>query len=340
MLMDDAILEKFIKDYIDAQSMPEVLFTWHGGEPMLRGLVFYRKVLKLQQKYGRGRQIDNVLQTNGTLMTREWAQFLHDNGFLVGVSIDGPEEIHNKYRQRFDKVMECIALLKEYDVMWNAMAVVTADSAKNPVGVYRFLRQIDARFMQFSPLVYNPQCLNMEHVAPYTKDAALTGEMWGDFLCGVFDEWVKEDVGNYYVETFDATLANMIGVMPGTCCFSPTCGQVGAMEYNGDVYSCDHFVAPEFKLGNIKHNTFIEMMYGEKQSLFGAAKEKTLPAKCKECRYLKLCNGECPKNRYTMTTAEGEAGDNILCAGYYRYFQHTEPFMREMEAILRRKGDV
>lgn len=336
MLMDDALLEKFIKDYIDAQSMPEVLFTWHGGEPMLRGLDFYKKVLRLQQKYGHGRKIDNALQTNGTLMTREWAQFLHDNGFLVGVSIDGPEEIHNKYRQRFDKVMECIALLKEYDVMWNAMAVVTADSAKNPVGVYRFLRQLDARFMQFSPLVYNPQCSNMEHVAPYTKDAALTGEMWGDFLCGVFDEWVKEDVGDYYVEIFDATLSNMLGVTPGTCCFSPTCGQVGAMEYNGDVYSCDHFVAPEFKLGNIKNNTFIEMMYGEKQSQFGEAKRTALPTKCKRCCYVSLCYGECPKNRYTVTTEAGEAGENILCAGYYRYFQHTEPFMREMEAILRR----
>lgn len=331
--MSDDVLESFVKSYIEQQSMPEVLFTWHGGEPMVRGLEFYKKVMALQRKYAKGIHVDNVLQTNGVLLNEEWCEFLHDNGWLVGISIDGPKEIHDKYRRdtaqkpSFDKVMRGIELLKRYDVMWNAMAVVTKDSALRAREVYRFFKSIEAKYIQFSPLVYNPECANMEHLSPMVKDGALTAELWGDFLCNVFDEWEKEDVGEYYVELFDATLACYVGVEPGTCCFSPECGRVGVIESNGDVYSCDHFVVPEFRLGNIRNASLLSMMDSKSQRAFGEAKSASLPEKCMRCEFLKLCYGECPKNR-------NADGVNILCEGYRRYFLHTKEFMEEQARLL------
>lgn len=324
--MSDDMLELFVKNYIEQQSVSEVLFTWHGGEPTLRGLDFYRKVMALQKKYARGMHVDNVLQTNGMLLNEEWCRFLHDNGWLVGVSIDGPASIHDRYRKgrdgmpTFDRVMATIDLLKRYDVMWNAMAVVTKESARNAKEVYRFFKSIEARYLQFSPLVYNPDCENLEHVSPMVREGALTAEQWGVFLCDVFDEWVKEDVGEYFVEQFDATLACYMDVEPGTCCFSPVCGRVGVIENNGDVFSCDHFVVPQHRLGNIRDFSFVEMMCGERQRAFGRRKSEALPESCRQCEYLRLCYGECPKNR----RADGK---NLLCEGYKRYFEHTREFM-------------
>ena len=325
-LMSDDLLEKFIHDYIEAQAMPQVLFTWHGGEPMMRGLEFYKKIIRLESKHSHGKHIDNVIQTNGMFMTDEWAEFLHDNGWLVGISIDGPQEFHDAFRKdkggkaSFQRVINAIEMLRQHDVMWNAMAVVHSINVKHPVETYNFFKEIDARYIQFTPLV-TPKC-----------DATITAKEWGDFLCSVFDEWVKEDVGEYFVEIFDATLANWVGETPGICCFSPYCGQAGVIEHDGSVYSCDHFVSPRHKLGNIREHTFIEMMFGEQQRNFGRSKRTTLPRKCRECKYLFACNGECPKNRLSLTD-EGEPGLNYLCEGYYKYFEHVAPFM---EAKARR----
>lgn len=322
-IMSDELLERFINQYIEAQSMPQVLFTWHGGEPMLRGIEFYKKVLQLEEKHAHGKIIDNVLQTNGILMTEEWAEFLHDNGFLVGISIDGPEEYHNAHRgHSFHQVMNAIEILTKYDVMWNAMAVISNTNAVHPKEVYKFFKDINAKYIQFTPLVRTNYLTN-------GFNGAIDPLLWGYFLCEVFDEWVKSDVGEYFIEIFDATLANWMGETPSPCCFAPTCGQAGIMEYNGDVYSCDHFVYPKYKLGNIKDNTFIEMMFGRQQKEFGMNKWNTLPEKCKKCKYLFACNGECPKNRYTANE-NGETGLNYLCEGYYKYFEHVAPFMDSM----------
>ncbi len=322
-IMSDELLETFIRQYIESQSMPQVLFTWHGGEPMLRGIDFYKKVLQIEEKYARGRIIDNVLQTNGILMTEEWAKFLHDNGFLIGISIDGPEEFHNAHRgNTFHKVMYAIELLKEFDVMWNAMVVVSNINATHPEEMYNFFKLINAKYIQLTPLVRTNYQTNG------FKDA-VNPLLWGDFLCKIFDEWVINDVGEYFINIFDATLANWMGETPGPCCFAPTCGQVGVIEYNGDVYSCDHFVYPEYKLGNIKEHTFIEMLFGEQQKKFGMNKWSTLPHKCRKCKYLFACNGECPKNRYTENEY-GETGLNYLCEGYYKFFEHVAPFMNTM----------
>ena len=325
-IMSDELLERFINQYIEAQSMPQVLFTWHGGEPMLRGIEFYKKVLQLEEKHAHGKIIDNVLQTNGILMTEEWAEFLHDNGFLVGISIDGPEEYHNAHRgHSFHQVMNAIEILTKYDVMWNAMAVISNTNAVHPKEVYKFFKDINAKYIQFTPLVRTNYLTN-------GFNGAIDPLLWGYFLCEVFDEWVKSDVGEYFIEIFDATLANWMGETPSPCCFAPTCGQAGIMEYNGDVYSCDHFVYPKYKLGNIKDNTFIEMMFGRQQKEFGMNKWNTLPEKCKKCKYLFACNGECPKNRYTANE-NGETGLNYLCEGYYKYFEHVAPFMDSMQII-------
>ena len=312
--MSNEVLELFIRQYIDAQTTPQVLFTWHGGEPMLRGLDFYRKVLRLQQRYARGRHIDNIIQTNGLLMTEEWAEFLHDNGFLVGISIDGPKEFHDEYRKvnngssSFDSVMASIELLKDKDVMWNAMCTVNEKNILHPVEVYRFFKAIDARYIQFSPL-FLPEDEQVRKVI---------ADNWGNFLCGVFDEWKKDDVGKFFVGIFDATLACWMGVAPGTCCFSPTCGQAAVVEHNGDLYSCDHFVDREHCLGNIREKTILEMMNSESQRRFGQQKSSLLAAECRDCQFLRLCHGECPKNRVD--------GRNYLCQGYRQYFHHTAKF--------------
>ena len=318
--LSEELLETFIRQYIEAQTMPEVLFTWHGGEPLLQPLSFYRKALELQQRYARGRQIDNCLQTNGTLLTDEWCEFLRENRFLVGISIDGPQTYHDAYRCRsFDKVMRGIRLLQKHHVEWNAMATVNHLNADHPVEFYRFFKEIGCQYLQFTPVV--------------ERDFSVTPEQWGRFLCGVYDEWVKADVGQIFVQLFDATLANWAGEPPGICSMSPTCGRAAVMEANGDVYSCDHFVFPEYRLGNIRQQSLTEMLYGERQQQFGRSKRTSLPRQCRECRFLFACHGECPKNRF-VKDKYGEHGLNYLCKGYQQFFAHVAADMDFMKAEL------
>ncbi|MGN0036793.1 MAG: anaerobic sulfatase-maturation protein [Bacteroidaceae bacterium] len=345
-VMSDELLEKFIEEYIHAQTMPQVLFTWHGGEALMRPLSFYRKAVALQKRYADGRQIDNCLQTNGTLLTDEWCEFLRENNFLVGISIDGPQEFHDEYRRNrqgqpsFRKVMHGIELLNKHGVEWNAMAVVNDFNADYPLEFYRFFRDIGCRYLQFTPIVERlsrrTDGLTLStagQAEAELADFSVSPEAWGRFLCTVFDEWVRHDVGRLFVQLFDATLANWVGAQPGLCSMARTCGHAAVMEFNGDVYACDHFVFPEHKLGNIYEKTLVEMLYSPEQQRFGQQKYDSLPRQCLACDYLFACNGECPKNRFART-ADGEPGLNYLCAGYRRFFQHAAPYMDFMKHEL------
>ena len=333
--LSEELLETFIQQYIESQTMPQVLFTWHGGEPLLRPLAFYRRALELQQRYAWGRQIDNCLQTNGTLLTDEWCEFLRENRFLVGISIDGPQIFHDAYRcHSFEKVMQGIRLLQKHHVEWNAMATVNRLNADYPTEFYRFFKEIGCQYLQFTPVVErNDTSFPYEQAGAEVTDSSVTPEQWGRFLCGVYDEWVKEDVGRFFVQLFDATLANWAGEPPGICSMSPTCGRAAAMEANGDVYSCDHFVFPEYRLGNIRRQSLTSMLYGERQQQFGCNKSATLPRQCRECRFLFACHGECPKNRF-MTDKYGEPGLNYLCLGYRQFFTHVAADMDFMKGEL------
>ncbi len=333
-VMNDEVLEKFIQQYMESQTMPEVLFTWHGGETLMRNRDFYEKAIRIEQKYAQGRKIDNCIQTNGTLLTEDWCKFFKDNNFLVGISIDGPQHCHDRYRRTRDgrpsfvKVMKGINLLKKYGVEYNAMAVVNDYNVDYPLEFYNFFKEIDCRYIQFTPIV--------EQINGQFASWNVPSEKWGDFLIAVFDEWVRKDVGTFFIQYFDSTLANWMGVPPGVCTLAATCGQAGIMEFNGDVYSCDHFVFPEYKLGNIHTKTITEMMYSEKQKEFGRNKYETLPRQCKECEFLFACHGECPKNRI-IKTEEGDDGLNYLCKGYYKFYRHVAPYMDFMKNELENK---
>lgn len=345
-LMSEQTLERYIRLYIEAQTTPHVQFVWHGGEATMRPLDFYRKALEFQRKYGHGMQIENCLQTNGTLLDDEWCRFLHDNGWLVGLSIDGPQEFHDEYRRdragkpTFLKTMRAVNLLNKHKVEWNAMAVVNDYNADYPVEFYRFFKSIGCRYIQFTPIVERvDSCGRLAAVTDrrpglQVSEMSVSPRQWGDFLTGVFDEWVKEDVGTVFVQLFDSTLANWVGVEPGVCTLARTCGHAAAMEWNGDVYSCDHFVFPGYRLGNIHTSTFVDMMGSERQLRFGEDKSSTLPGDCRECRYLFACNGECPKNRFEPG-ATGEPGKNYLCEGYKKFFTHVAPYMDFMAGELK-----
>ena len=346
-LMSDEMLEQFTREYIEAQTMSQVLFTWHGGEPLLRSIDFYRKALSLQQKYARGRRIDNVIQTNGTLLTDEWCEFFAQNHWLVGISIDGPQPDHDHYRltaagkPSWQKVMQGIKLLKKHGVEWNAMAVVNAYNANHPLEFYRFFKENGCQFLQFTPIVERltrhedgrtlASLADKDEIS--LSEASVAPEQWGYFLCAIFDEWVRKDVGKIFVEIFDCTLANWMGISPGICAYSKECGHAGVMEHNGDVYSCDHFVFPEYKLGNIRDHSLIDMLYGERQHEFSRLKHSSLPRQCKECDMEFACHGECPKNRF-MKDKYGDSGLNYLCPGYYHYYQHVAPYMDYMKQEL------
>ena len=329
--MNDVLLDKFIEQYLNSQTMQQVLFTWHGGEPLLRDISFYRKALFLQKKYANGRQVDNSLQTNGTLLNDEWCRFFKENNFLIGISVDGPQHCHDKYRKSLDegasfqKVMRGIELLKKHGVEFNIMGVVNNYNVDYPLEFYHFFKSIDCRYIQFSPIV--------ERVNGKVTSWSVDPEKWGDFLITIFDEWVKTDVGEYFIQYFDSTLANWVGQDPGVCTLARTCGHAGVMEFNGDVYSCDHFVFPEYKLGNIKDMTLTEMMYSSTQIKFGQNKFDNLPHQCKNCEVLFACNGECPKNRI-IRTKDGADGLNYLCKGYYKFFKHITPYMDFMKNEL------
>lgn len=346
-LMSNEMLEQFTREYIEAQTMSQVLFTWHGGEPLLRSIDFYRKALSLQQKYAGGRRIDNVIQTNGTLLTDEWCEFFAQNHWLVGISIDGPQPYHDHYRltaagkPSWKKVMQGIKLLKKHGVEWNAMAVVNAYNANHPLEFYRFFKENGCQFLQFTPIVERltrhedgrtlASLADKDEIS--LSEASVAPEQWGYFLCAIFDEWVRKDVGKIFVEIFDCTLANWMGISPGICAYSKECGHAGVMEHNGDVYSCDHFVFPEYKLGNIRDHSLIDMLYGEQQQEFSRLKHSSLPRQCKECDMEFACHGECPKNRF-MKDKYGDSGLNYLCPGYYHYYQHVAPYMDYMKQEL------
>ena len=346
-IMSDEMLEQFTREYIEAQTIPQVLFTWHGGEPLMRSIDFYKKALALQKKYARGRCIDNVIQTNGTMLTDEWCEFFAQNNWLVGISIDGPQEYHDHYRltttgnHSWQKVMHGIELLKMHHVEWNAMTVVNAYNADHPLEFFHFFKDNGCQYLQFTPIVErltkHQDGRTLASLADDKEiplaDFSVTPKQWGNFLCALFDEWVRNDVGKMFVEIFDCTLANWMGVLPGICAYSKNCGHAGVMEHNGDVYSCDHFVFPEYKLGNIRDHTLIEMLYGDKQHAFSRLKHTSLPRQCKECDMEFACHGECPKNRFEKDKY-GEPGLNYLCKGYYQYYSHVAPYMDFMKREL------
>lgn len=346
-VMSDQMLERFTKQYIEAQTSQDVMFTWHGGETLMRPISFYKKALRFQQLYGNGRRIANCIQTNATLLNDDWCKFFRDNNFLVGVSIDGPQEFHDAYRLSTDgrptwnQVMKGIRLLNQYHVEWNALAVVNNLNVEHPHEFYQFFKDIRCQFIQFTPIVERIVDNRNDGLtlAPGMEeggrmaDFSVTPEQWGRFLCEIFDEWVRHDVGTYFIQTFDATLANWVGVAPGICSLSKECGHAGIMEYNGDVYSCDHFVYPEHMLGNLRHKTITEMMYSNKQRQFAKMKTEMLPKQCHECDFLFACHGECPKNRF-VKDHYGNPGLNYLCKGYHMFFQHVKPYMDFMKGEL------
>jgi uncharacterized protein len=344
--MSDQLLERFVKEYIEAQPTPNVSFTWHGGESLLRDVEFYKKALRYQKMYAKGRQVENCIQTNGVLLNDDWCEFFAENNFLVGVSIDGPEHCHDIYRKNkggkgtFREVMRGIELLKKHGVEFNTMSVINNYNARYPLEVYCFLKEIGSKYLQFSPVVeriaigekFSLQTPESERQNVKIAEWSVAPEQFGDFYIKIFDEWVKKDVGETFVQLFDATLAGFVGVEPGVCYFTKRCGHAAVIEFNGDVYSCDHFVFPEHRLGNIYQTPFLTMMLSEQQVAFGE-KKRMLPTQCLECKFLSVCNGECPKNRF-VSTKEGEPNVNYLCEGYKSFFSHVEPYMRFMAKEL------
>ena len=354
--MSDEVLETYIRQYIQQQDAQEINFAWQGGEPTLLGADFFRKAVAIQTKYAEGRTIHNALQTNATLLDDAWGGFLSENHFLVGVSIDGPTDLHDAYRvdkhgePTFDRVMQGLEALKRHGVDFNTMTVVSRANSQNPQRVYRFLKEIGSTFLQFIPLVEraSPGPLASEHgliqlsLAPPPRlgetDSAVTdwsvrAEDWGPFLTTIFDEWVRRDVGCIYVQHFDVALGIWLGAGSSLCVFSETCGKAVAIEHNGDLYSCDHFVYPQYRLGNVLEKSLGEMVASEAQTKFGRDKADTLPRYCRECEVRFACQGECPKHRF-IRAPDGEWGLNYLCAGYYRFFKHIDPYMRAMAGLL------
>ena len=343
--MSDEVAEKYVRQTIQMHRTPEVSIAWQGGEPTLMGVGFFRKVMAMEKQYQRpGQSILNSIQTNGTLLTDEWCEFLAEHDFLVGISIDGPQPLHDAYRVdkrgggSFEKVMEGLRLLQKHGVKHNILTTVNRVNGDYPLEVYRFHRdELNAEWIQFIPIV--------ERVGPTGKPEDMTGhdvsersvlpEQFGIFLATVFDEWVRNDVGRVFVQTFEAAVANWAG-MPssGLCVFDETCGRGVALEHNGDLYSCDHFVDPDFRLGNITETPIGDLVVAERQHTFGLAKRDSLPEYCRSCDVLFACRGECPKNRFT-TTPDGEPGLNYLCAGYKHFFRHIDHPMRLMLEALR-----
>ena len=351
--MSDEVLERYVSQYIDAQDVPQVNFAWQGGEPTLLGVDFYRRAVELQKRYAGGKEITNAFQTNGILLDDRWGEFLAENDFLIGVSIDGPRPLHDRYRvdkgqkPTFDRVMAGLEVLKRHEVEFNTLTVLQNHNADHPLEVYGFLKGIGSHFMQFIPIVERiarqPAADGLELIDPGFAGRAQVSRwsvgagQYGRFLCKVFDEWVLHDVGDYFVQMFDVALGSWLGQDAGLCIFAETCGKALIIEHNGDLYSCDHFVYPDYRLGNVADATIREMVDSPRQRRFGQDKKDTLPRYCRECEFRFACNGGCPKHRFTRTPA-GEEGLNYLCRGYKMFFAHADPYMRYMAAELRRGG--
>ena len=353
--MTEEMLEEVVREYITANDVPEVTFNWHGGEPLVLGIDFYKKAIEFEQKYAGGKIIHNTIQTNGTLLNREWTSLFRKHNFLVGISIDGPQDIHDRYRKdkgrnpTFDKVIRGIGLLYSAGVEFNTMSTVNKASEGRGLEVYQFLKSIGSHYMQFMPVLEHvkyPLDKNGKPVKgarPFIVDPHESGAQiapwsvsdvgFGKFMCDIFDYWVRNDVGRYYVNQFDATLANWYGVQPGTCVYAETCGGNSVIEHNGDLFPCDHFVSPKYLLGNITEKSISDMMSSDLQVKFGIDKRNSLPSKCRRCEWLFTCHGECPKHRFNSTEA-GETGLNALCTGYKMFYSHVAPYMDFMKDLL------
>ena len=343
--LPEDVLETYIRQYIEGQDVPVISFAWQGGEPTLLGVDYFRKVVSLQSKYAGGKRIENGFQTNGVLLDDEWCRFLAENNFLVGLSIDGPQELHDRYRvdkggaPSFDKVMRGLDHLKKHGVEFNTLTVVQRDNSYHPLEVYRFLKQIGSRFVQFIPIVERaaraPAPDGLVLISPDSDVPAgvtqwsVEALQYGKFLCAIFDEWVRKDVAQVFVQLFDVALESWVGREASLCVFRGTCGDALVIEHNGDIYSCDHYVYPENRLGNIMESPLVSMVDGAQQREFGRDKLDTLPRYCRECEVRFACNGECPKHRF-IKTPDGEGGLNYLCAGYKLFFNHVAPYMRFM----------
>ena len=383
--MSDAVLAEYIRQYIRSQPVPEINFAWQGGEPTLLGVDFFRQVVALQKKFAGGKTISNAIQTNGTLLDDEWCEFLAANNFLVGLSLDGPAEMHDAYRvdkrqqPTFDKVMRGLELLKKHRVEFNTLTVVNRINSQSPLEVYRFLKSIGSHYLQFIPLVERAASNESQssgltfaepplpfNQAPATSPNAGTtspspigwkragvrvgthGEnqippvtpwsveatQYGNFLCAIFDEWVRHDVGTTFVQLFDTALGNWMGLGSSLCVFAEKCGAALAIEHNGDLYSCDHYVYPRYKLGNVMNQSLGAMVNSPSQLKFGNDKFDSLPKYCRQCEVRFACNGECPKHRF-ISTPDGDPGLNYLCAAYKKFFTHIDPHMKTMEKLLR-----
>jgi uncharacterized protein len=352
--MSDEVLEEYISQYIRSQPTPEVHFAWQGGEPTLLGVNFFRKAVALQNRFADGKTIFNAIQTNGTLLNDEWCEFLAANKFLVGLSIDGPVELHDLYRvdkrgqPTFDAVMRGLEHLRRHGVEFNTLTVVNRANSQQPLEVYRFLKSIGSQFIQFIPLVERIAPMGMKTagyvfaappmpgelknpspVTPWSVEA----EQYGKFLCAIFDEWVRHDVGTTFVQMFDVALGNWMGLGSSLCVFAEKCGTALAIEHNGDLYSCDHYVYPRHKLGNVMNHSLGAMLNSPQQIKFGDDKSDSLPKFCLECEVRFACNGECPKHRF-IVTPDGEEGLNYLCSAYKHFFTHVTPHMRTMTQLL------
>lgn len=358
--MSDTVLEAYIRQVIESQRSSHVTIAWQGGEPTLMGLPFFEKAMALVEKHRRpGMTFEHTLQTNGTRLDEAWCRFLLKHGFLVGLSMDGPQAMHDAYRvdkagkPTFDKVLAAARLMQRHQVPFNILCTVHAANADHPLEVYRFFRdELEATFIQFIPII---ERVTAETLAAadagwgdgrplYTQDGervsarSVAPEQWGRFLTAVFDEWVRHDVGRVFVQLFESALASWCGLPPTMCVFAETCGQAMALEHNGDMYCCDHFVEPKYRLGNITETHMLDLVASEQQRAFGEAKRDGLPKVCRECPVKFACNGECPRNRF-MAAPDGEPGLNYLCAGYKAFFTHINHPMRIMAALLARGRD-
>jgi uncharacterized protein len=360
--MPERVLEKFIRQYIAVQNVQQIDFTWQGGEPTLLGIDFFEEVVHLQKLYcPPTKQVFNTLQTNGTLLDDEWCEFLRANKFLVGLSVDGPKHLHDRYRKdkkqqsTLDKVLRGAELLKKYGVKVNTLTVVNRTNGQKPLEVYRYLRdELGSKHIQFIPCVepkdftnVAPQHWDKDKLPRFSEPAARPGSAdsvvtdwsvapddYGNFLCLIFDEWLENDIGEVFVRMFDATLANWMRMPSSDCCFSEVCGKGLVLEHDGSVYSCDHYVYPEYKLGNIKEKPLAQMQYSERQIRFGLDKTDMLPRYCRDCKVQPVCNGECPKNRF-LRTPDGESDLNYLCTGLKKFFNHVDPWMKLMAKEIR-----
>jgi len=348
--MPDDLLESFIPQYIEAQEASTISFAWQGGEPTLLGVDYFRKIIELEKRYSNGKRIENTFQTNGVLLDDAWGEFLAENRFLVGLSIDGPTELHDCYRinrgnqPTFKLVLRGLGYLKKHGVEFNTLTVVHRKNSHHPLEVYRFLKEVGSGFVQFIPIVERvaeaPDRHGLILIGPHSSRKAAVSEwsveplQFGKFLCAIFDEWVRRDVGRYFVQIFDAALESWVGTPQSLCVFRETCGGAMAIEHNGDLYSCDHYVYPENRLGNIVEHSLATLVSSEQQRRFGLDKRDALPRYCQECEVRFACNGECPKRRFTRTPA-GEWGLNYLCAGYRLFFKHIDPYMQFMASELR-----